>query len=73
MRVKVQVWVVSCQLSLSLYIIFGKLIIAAGCDSIFSDTDTMIGESTRGAGKTLANDLNIRQLNGIGESPYAAS
>lgn len=27
----------------------------------------MIGESTRGAGKSLANDINTRQLNGIGE------
>lgn len=27
----------------------------------------MIGESTRGTGKTLANDLNVRQLNGIGK------
>ena len=26
----------------------------------------MVGESVRGAGKTLANDLNVRQLNGIG-------
>ena len=39
----------------------------AGCNSIFSDTDTMIGESTRGTGKSLANDLNVRQLNGMGK------
>lgn len=37
--------------------------VGAGCDSIFSDTDTMIGESTRGQGKNLASTLNVRGLN----------
>lgn len=44
--------------------------VGAGCNSIFSDTDTMIGESVRGQGKDLANaiprSLVARQGAGVG-------
>lgn len=44
--------------------------VGAGCNSIFSDTDTMIGESTRGQGKNIANaiprGLYARQGAGVG-------
>lgn len=45
----------------------------AGCDSILTDADTMLGnEATKGLGETIAGDLKgtgnaRRQLNGIGK------
>lgn len=42
----------------ALYGLNVPLTCSAGCDSIFSDTDTMLGESVRGSGKTIAGDID---------------